>query len=86
MPHLHNKTNEYSDALGDLLDRIPKTVFAAIAFSYASCGGDDFAAGVTNIIREWWILYENGIVPQKPPMPKPADEPLQFNPPSGGSW
>lgn len=73
MPNLRNQTNVYADAIGDMIDRIPKSVLAAIAFSYASCGGDDFQAGVQNLIREWWVLYQNQIVPQKPPFPQPAD-------------
>lgn len=57
---------EYAEAFGENYSKIPKAVFAAIAFSYASHGGDDFVNGAEAAINEWWVLYENNIVRQKP--------------------
>lgn len=61
---------EYAKVFGRDYAKIPKSVFAAIAFSYASHGGDDYVNGVESAINEWWTLYENGIVAQKPTKPK----------------
>jgi len=68
--HVLAKGNKYAAELGRLYDDIPKAVLAAIAVSYASTGGDHIDDAVPNILREWGILHENGIVPQKPPAPK----------------
>lgn len=62
--------SEYARAFGENYRRIPKAVFAAIAFSFASRGGDDFEHGAEAAINEWWVLYENNIVRQKPPIQK----------------
>jgi hypothetical protein len=48
-------------------DKIPKAVLAAIAVSYASGGGDWLENASDNVLNEWRILYNNGIVPQRPP-------------------
>lgn len=66
--------NEYSLALGEVYEKAPKAVFAAVAVSMLTNGGDCFAAAEDRFITEWWTLYENGIVPQKPPFPKPPEE------------
>ena len=58
--------NEYQRAYGRLYDAIPKSVLAAIAFSYASSGGDRPVEAIKKIMREWAVLHDNGIVPQKP--------------------
>ena len=67
-------SNEYAQAFGRLYSAIPKSVFAAVAFSYAniSCGEDGHESDNSNetvrrFLNEWKILHENGIVPQKPP-------------------
>jgi hypothetical protein len=76
--HLKNTSNGYISALVTvgLFDRIPKTVFAAIAVSGMITRGDadgteldpDGAAAICNaILAEWWALYHNGIVSQRPP-------------------
>lgn len=64
--NINNRSNEYMEAL-KFFDAVPKSVLAAIAVSYASSGGDylDFASD--NIAREWTLLHEQGIVPQRPP-------------------
>lgn len=61
-----NKSNHYAGAIPGF-DRIPKTVLGAIAMSYASNGGDDLDVGGDRLLAEWRILFENGIVEQKPP-------------------
>lgn len=67
-------SNEYAQSFGRLYAKIPKAVFAAVAFSYAniSCGEDGHESGsaeetVRRFLHEWEVLRENGIVPQKPP-------------------
>jgi hypothetical protein len=65
-------TEQHGD---DLYAAIPKAVWAALAVSYASNGGDrvndtDFLRDA--ILREWWILHNNGIVPQRPHLPDPG--------------
>lgn len=71
-----NKTpNQYADVLDQkLYAACPKAVFAAIAVSYASAGGDHLNLANENIIREWWTLFDNGIVPQKPPIARAVAE------------
>lgn len=78
------KTNEYTRALRDstltgldystngaIYDACPKAVFAAIAVSALTCGGDQLEWAAYRVMREWWSLYHNGIVTQKPPFPEP---------------
>jgi hypothetical protein len=67
---LNKTSNEYAQSLGDVFDKTPKAVFAAIAASFATCGGDYLNEAQMRIINEWWTLYENGIVPQKPLFPR----------------
>ena len=68
MANLKNKSNEYADAVGlDLFDSIPKSVWAAIAVSSLSDGGDRIAEAAELVLEEWRILNQNGIVPQAPP-------------------
>jgi len=57
--------NEYSRQLKDY-DRIPKAVLAAIAVSFATQGGDFLDEANERIFEEWQILYQSGIVSQKP--------------------
>ena len=59
--------NEYARAFGRLYSATPKAVFAAIVYSYTSAGGDAPGLAIDNFLNEWHILYENGIVQQKPP-------------------
>jgi hypothetical protein len=62
--------NEYAKAFGRLYAKTPKAVFAAVAFSYASwASGEEAHTGaetVARFVKEWRILHENGIVPQRP--------------------
>jgi hypothetical protein len=64
---MKNKTNEYANALGDILDKAPKTVLAAIAVSALTTGGDEIQYARIRVLNEWQVLYDNGIVSQKPP-------------------
>ncbi len=61
------KTNYYSNAFGRLYAKTPKAVFAAIAYSYTSSGGDDPEHALERFLDEWRILHQNGIVHQAPP-------------------
>ena len=65
------RSNEYQRAFGRLYARTPKAVFAAVALSYANwAGGEEaptVADAVPRFLHEWQMLYENGIVWQKPP-------------------
>lgn len=62
-------SNEYAQAFGPLYDKIPKAVFAAVAYSYAGWAGGEEAKTteeqVELFLKEWRVLWENGIVPQK---------------------
>jgi hypothetical protein len=60
-------SNEYAKAFGALYAKTPKAVFAAIAFSLASEGGDFPNEGLIRFHDEWHTLHVNGIVPQLPP-------------------
>jgi hypothetical protein len=61
------KHNEYNLLLGSLYEKIPKAVFAAIAVSVITQGGDYLDEASALILDEWKVLYQNGIVPQCPP-------------------
>lgn len=65
-----NKTsNEYADLIDNsLYEKMPKAVLAAIAASFAlRMAEDDFSQVQSIMVEEWQALYDNGIVPQKPP-------------------
>lgn len=66
--------NEYAAATGRLYAQTPKAVFAAIAVSAQTCGGDWLDQAHDRVLDEWWALYEAKIVPQKPPLPRPVIE------------
>lgn len=70
MSRLGNKGNEYQEVLGDDFDKIPKSVLAAIAVSFASSGGDYLSSARVAVMKEWDTLHKNGIVPQAPPKNK----------------
>ena len=63
-----NKHNEYNLMIPDIYGRTPKAVFAAMVvseyFNRLNIEPDKLSEA---ILAEWKILYENGIVPQKPP-------------------
>lgn len=61
-------SNSYADVIpSEVYENTPKAVWAAIAISLATCGGDRLDEATQAIIREWGILNENGIVPQAVP-------------------
>jgi hypothetical protein len=64
--HLKNKTNLYQEQLGPLFDEMPKSVLAAIAVSALTIGGDYLEEAPHRLAEEWRILFENGIVSQRP--------------------
>jgi hypothetical protein len=65
--------NEYAAEVGgDVFEKCPKAVFAAIAVSALTLGGDYLEETRQRVIAEWWALHDNGIVPQKPPFPRPV--------------
>jgi len=66
MSGINTMHNEYSKALGKLFDEMPKAVLAAVAVSYASAGGDALDIAERVIAYEWRVLFENGIVAQRP--------------------
>lgn len=71
---LNKLSNYYAEAIDETVYRgCPKAVFAAIAISALTTGGDFLADAEPRLIREWWVLYRNGIVPQKPPFADPGD-------------
>ncbi len=76
------RTGPYADAANfertngkrTRLEDVPKSVWAAVAISLASrlqpsgCDGPlEECAAIC--FEEWWTLYHNGIVEQKPPFP-----------------
>jgi len=60
------KGNNYVDVIPKMFERTPKTVFAAIAISLASSGGDHMDDINEKLLYEWYLLWTNGIVPQRP--------------------
>lgn len=66
--------NEYTDALGhEFLLATPKAVFAAIAVSSLTCFGEYLDDAKAMLVEEWWCLYQAGIVPQKPSIPRAVE-------------
>jgi hypothetical protein len=60
------KRNEYVNGFKNY-DKIPKSVWAAIAISLANrIHGDDKQKARYEIFLEWSILHQNGIIPQRP--------------------
>lgn len=59
--------NEYAYAAGrDFFEEIPKAVWAAIAVSSITQGGDYIENARKLIAEEWDVLHTQGIVPQRP--------------------
>jgi hypothetical protein len=60
-------SNDYAHAVGrENYEDIPKSVWAAIAVSLATNGGDSLESATKRIAEEWECLYQCGIVPQRP--------------------
>ena len=53
MTAANKKSNEYADELLGIYDEIPKAVLAAIAVSFATCGGDHLDHAKNYIADEW---------------------------------
>ena len=59
--------NGYAGAFGKLYSDTPKAVFAAVAYSLAMRLNEDSPeAAIAEFLREWRILNDQGIVPQRP--------------------
>lgn len=68
--------NQYAELVADIYAATPKAVFAAIAVSFANISAEDnLSKARDGVVEEWWLLYLNGIVPQKPPVPQPSTLP-----------
>lgn len=63
------KENHYTGHLtSDFYSACPKAVFAAIAMSMAALNAATDVDGIEgNLLREWYTLHMNGVVPQAPP-------------------
>jgi hypothetical protein len=60
--------NTYQKSINPrLYQNTPKSIFAAIAASYQINHDTEFETVDDYILNEWRLLYEQGIVPQKPP-------------------
>lgn len=60
------RMNNYANAV-EGYDRTPKSVYAALALSFAlRLCEDDFDRANALIAEEWGILHNGGIVPQPP--------------------
>ncbi len=58
--------NDYAAQFGRLYAKTPKAVFAAVAFSFAMrMAEDNPERALDEFTREWRVLHEQGIVPQK---------------------
>lgn len=72
------KSNQYARAFGPKYAKIPKSVFAAVAFSYANwaCGEEAKTdeEAISRFMKEWHTLYDNGIVSQKPRASAPGEK------------
>lgn len=66
MAHLGNLSNPYQAELGDLFDEMPKSAIAAIAVSALTMGGNFLDEAAQRTAREWQVLYDAGIVAQRP--------------------
>lgn len=60
-------SNEYAKTLGETFEKAPKTVIAAVAVSVLTEGGRILDQAEKLFLNEWKFLYQNRIVPQKPP-------------------
>lgn len=65
-------TNEYAESIG-YYARVPKAVFAAVAVSALTIGGDYLDDAEPRFAREWWALYNAGVVSQRPTVPDPGE-------------
>ena len=61
-------SNEYVDTLpSGVYADIPKAVWAAVAISLATTGGERLEEALSEVLDEWLALHLNGIVPQEVP-------------------
>lgn len=67
--NLANKPNDYQKAIDvELFEKCPKAVFAGIAASFIlnhlGKSPDELS---TELLKEWYNLHMQGIIPQAPP-------------------
>jgi hypothetical protein len=65
-----SRRNNYAAVLGDLYERTPKEVLAAIAVSLLYARGNDdgdFSDIPHRLRHEWHVLHDNEIVLHRPP-------------------
>lgn len=68
MYQINKLSNQYVNTIDSrVYADIPKAVWAAIAISLATCGGDRLDDATRAIVHEWGILHANGVVPQSVP-------------------
>lgn len=69
MAHLGNWMPDLSAEEREFFDKCPKAVLFEIARQFGMRVADDFTAeGAFEAIKsEWTVLYQNEILPQKPP-------------------
>jgi hypothetical protein len=61
-------SNEYARGFAQLYTKTPKAVFAAVVWSWGGGGvGNPPELTRENFLKEWKILFDSGIVKQKPP-------------------
>lgn len=78
--HIKNESNAYIESLDAFVfDIIPKSVWAAIAISALTSGGDRLSEATNAVMREWEALHQNGIVKQKPKTRKAKNVAAQRN-------
>ena len=82
---MNKGSNEYADTLGRLFAATPKAVLAAIAVSSLTHGGDFLIELPDCVLREWAVLYANGIVPQRPPTSTTPGQRAKIAPPQEGT-
>ena len=67
---INKKSNAYADELGEFFEKTPKAVFAALASSFIRMHHGFYGDVEKELWKEWQILNQNGIIPQKPPRRK----------------
>lgn len=66
-PGIFKLTNAYSQSVNEALySSVPRAVFAALAVSFGTNGGDHLDQTNKILSDEWQILFDQGIVAQKP--------------------
>lgn len=69
MAHIGNWMPDLSKEEREFFDKCPKSVLFEIARQFGMRVADDFTAegGFGAVMSEWTILYQNQLLPQRPP-------------------